>query len=432
MDEELLKHLATRELKQTILNEAKKVLCERNKIKGTYEATANPLSTTTSTNTSSTNAIHKSEEQGIKRHNSNDINSNDIDSSNDRDEIKQKDEEKEKRKHSSEELLLKENVDLQEEKKNCLYVKPTDINTSFFNLQEFANKYSETCKIYDLGCEAVEYDLLISFLNTFNNEMNYYFSYSNVEKPNEHNKSLLRKMAKVFIDKLIFYCTTPTVVFSERPNDTSGLFDTEIVKHVNNLFNQLERCGDIQDIFKNCIEDIFEAISNFQPNPDSLVSWISRQAFADLVKIIMGNSSKRAQLCIIYAVDLIKKKYEQLNFFQVDNMVVIIELIQYAVSVIADDKQELKTFLYKNEEWYEHLCELLQLLKNCQWSFLFKQLIVVQSFLYVKKRQHFNKNFNDWFNSRIEMTSIRNCSYSRWFKIEIPISMSLFRQFSNN
>lgn len=329
-------------------------------------------------------------------------------------------------------MLLIEKTDLPEQTKNGFYVKSNDINTSFFNLQEFATKYFETCKIYDFECEAVEYDLLLSFLDTFNNEMNYYFNYSNVDKSNEHNKSILYKMVKVFIDKLLFYCTTPTVVFSEHPNGTNGLFDTEIVKHVNNLFNQLERCGDIPDIFKNCIEDIFEAISNFQPNPDCLVSCISRQAFADLVKIIMGNSSKRAQLCIIYAVDLIKKKYAQLNYFQVDNIVVIIEIIQYAVSVIVDDKQELKTFIYKNEEWYEHLCELLQLLKNCQWPFLFKQLIVVQSFLYVKKRQHFNKNFNEWFNSRIEMASIRNCSYSRWFKIEIPISMSLFRQFPNS
>lgn len=66
-------------------------------------------------------------------------------------------------------------------------------------------------------------------------------------------------------------------------------------------------------------------------------------------------------------------------------------------------------------------------LKNCEWKIFLNQLIVIETFLCDKKRQNTQKTFNELHKQQVELSAIKNSSYSKWFKIELPLSMSLFK-----
>ncbi|KOB62043.1 hypothetical protein PFHG_03823 [Plasmodium falciparum HB3] len=283
-------------------------------------------------------------------------------------------------------------------------------NVAFFNLQDFCLKYSNTCKINDLNYENIEYELIISFISTFNNELKYQLKSHNMNKK-EHKEvdDMIHNMVKIFMDKLIYYCTNPIIFLMQR-NDSNSLFDKEIKNHINIFI--IEQHSDTNILIKNS---------------NDMASWISRQALVDLLKIIIDENENRNELCIIYSSDLIEKNYENLDFFQVDNVTVLIEIIQYAIIFLVEKKYEVKSFPLGNEEWFEHFKRLLISLKNCKWKIFLNQLIVMETFLYDKKREHLKKSFNELYKHQIELSSIKGNAYSRWCRREMPLSVSLFK-----
>ncbi|SOS80402.1 conserved Plasmodium protein, unknown function [Plasmodium sp. gorilla clade G1] len=300
-------------------------------------------------------------------------------------------------------------------------------NVAFFNLQDFCLKYSNTCKINDLNYENIEYELIISFISTFNNELKYQLKSHNMNKK-EHKEvdDMIHNMVKIFMDKLIYYCTNPIIFLMQR-NDSNSLFDKEIKNHINIFIKQVEQHSDTNILIKNCMNELLGKIFYFIPDPNDMASWISRQALVDLLKIIIDENENRNELCIIYASDLIEKNYENLDSFQVDNVTVLIEIIQYAIIFLVEKKYEVKSFPLGNEEWFEHFKRLLISLKNCKWKIFLNQLIVMETFLYDKKREHLKKSFNELYKHQIELSSIKGNAYSKWFKIEMPLSVSLFK-----
>ncbi|CRG95012.1 conserved Plasmodium protein, unknown function [Plasmodium gallinaceum] len=376
MDDEILKTLTDRELKKIILNEAKNILSQRK--------------------------LTESEKDGILQKNK-----------------------------SFESFFNIENTEKSEGKSEYNERKPTthekneyleNKNKNFFNLQDFSLKYSETCKINNLNYENIEYELIISFINTFNNELKYQLKLNNINKQEDKENNIIHKMVKIFMDKLIFYCTHP-IIFLSQNNNNNSLFEKEIISHIENFFKQLEETNDKDILFKNCLNEILKNIFNFKPN----LNWISRQAFVDLIKIIIEENIKRNELCVICTTDLIKKNFKNLDFFQVDNVVVLIEIVQYAIIFLVEKKYSMKNFSLKNEKWFEHFGDLLQLLKNSEWKIFLNQLIAIETFLYDKKRENIKKSFNELYKHKIEFASTKNSSYSRWFKIEMPLSINLFK-----
>ncbi|CRH01786.1 conserved Plasmodium protein, unknown function [Plasmodium relictum] len=381
MDEEILKTLTERELKKIILNEAKNILSQRK--------------------------FTKNEKDEIFQNNK----------------ITENFDNKQNEEKSGDKPGCDESELITYQKKEYSENK----NNNFFNLQDFSLKYSKTCEINNLNYENVEYELIISFINTFNNELKYQLKLNNINKHEDKENSIIHKMVNIFMDKLIFYCTHPIICLSQNNNNNNSLFDKEITTHIEIFFKQIEQNNDTDILFKNCLNQILKNIFNFKPNPDDMANWISRQAFVDLIKIIIEENIKRNELCIIYATDLIKKNYKNLDFFQVDNVVVLIEIIQYAIIFLVEKKYNMKNFSFKDEKWFEHFGDLLQLLKNSEWKIFLNQLIVIETFLYDKKRENVKKAFNELYKHKIEAASIKNSSYSKWFKIEMPLSISLFK-----
>ncbi|CAD2099252.1 conserved Plasmodium protein, unknown function [Plasmodium vinckei] len=331
MNEDILKALTNRELKKNILEKAQKVLSERKNI----------------INEKNTNLL-------------NDVKTNDsIPCCNEN--------------HGEYELGNKDNI------------SSDDKNIHFFNLQDFSLRYSKTCKINNLNYESIEYELLVSFMNTFNNKIKFHLKLNNNDMHEDKENCILHKMIKIF------------------------------------------KYEDFENLFKNCLTTILEKIFNFKPNADDMATWVSRQAFVDLVKIIIEKSAKRNEQCIIYTADIIKKNYTNLGFFQVDNVVVLIEIIQYAIINLSEHKYNEKCISFVNEKWFESLQDLMMTLKNCEWKIFLNQLIVIETFLCDKKRQNTKKSFNELHKQQVELSAIKNSSYSKWFKIELPLSMSLFK-----
>ncbi|ETW16886.1 hypothetical protein PFMALIP_04405 [Plasmodium falciparum MaliPS096_E11] len=283
-------------------------------------------------------------------------------------------------------------------------------NVAFFNLQDFCLKYSNTCKINDLNYENIEYELIISFISTFNNELKYQLKSHNMNKK-EHKEvdDMIHNMVKIFMDKLIYYCTNPIIFLMQR-NDSNSLFDKEIKNHINIFIKQVEQHSDTNILIKNCMNELLGKIFYFIPD-----------------RKILFLQKEYKYICIIYSSDLIEKNYENLDFFQVDNVTVLIEIIQYAIIFLVEKKYEVKSFPLGNEEWFEHFKRLLISLKNCKWKIFLNQLIVMETFLYDKKREHLKKSFNELYKHQIELSSIKGNAYSKWFKIEMPLSVSLFK-----
>ncbi|SCM05599.1 conserved Plasmodium protein, unknown function [Plasmodium chabaudi chabaudi] len=380
MNEDILKALTNRELKKTILEKAQKVLSERKNI--INEKSTNLLSVVkTNNNIPCCNEDHEEYEVGNK-----------------------------------------DNISLDD--KNNLTLENKNIH--FFNLQDFSLRYSKTCKINNLNYESIEYELLVSFMNTFNNKIKFHLKLNNNDMHEDKENCILHKMVKIFSDKLILCCTNPIIMFTQN-NDNNSLFDKEIISQVSAFFNQIEEYEDFENLFKNCLTTILEKIFNFKPNADDMATWVSRQAFVDLVKIIIEKSAKRNEQCIIYTADIIKKNYTNLGFFQVDNVVVLIEIIQYAIINLSEHKYNEKCVSFVNEKWFESLQDLMMTLKNCEWKIFLNQLVVIETFLCDKKRQNTKKTFNELHKQQVELSAIKNSSYSKWFKIELPLSMSLFK-----
>ncbi|KMZ98227.1 hypothetical protein PVNG_06608 [Plasmodium vivax North Korean] len=108
--------------------------------------------------------------------------------------------------------------------------------------------------------------------------------------------------------------------------------------------------------------------------------------------------------------DFIKERHAKLSFAQVDNVVLMIEIVQYAI-------------VYLSERKYN----TLHTLKNSEWKIFFYQLIVAETFLYEKKAENTNKEFNSYYKQQLEVWRLKNTSYSKWFKIEMPLSLSLLK-----
>ncbi|ETW33313.1 hypothetical protein PFTANZ_05968, partial [Plasmodium falciparum Tanzania (2000708)] len=169
-------------------------------------------------------------------------------------------------------------------------------NVAFFNLQDFCLKYSNTCKINDLNYENIEYELIISFISTFNNELKYQLKSHNMNKK-EHKEvdDMIHNMVKIFMDKLIYYCTNPIIFLMQR-NDSNSLFDKEIKNHINIFIKQVEQHSDTNILIKNCMNELLGKIFYFIPDPNDMASWISRQALVDLLKIIIDENENRNEL----------------------------------------------------------------------------------------------------------------------------------------
>ncbi|VWU51913.1 conserved protein, unknown function [Hepatocystis sp. ex Piliocolobus tephrosceles] len=296
--------------------------------------------------------------------------------------------------------------------------------TNFFTLQDFTNKYSKTCEMHNLNCDNVEYELLISFMNTFNNELKYQIKLNDNE---DKQNPILLKMVNIFMDKIILCCSNPTIFLAQNNNNNSSLLDNEMIVQIDNFLKQIEKNINEDVLFKTCLSVILDKIFDFKPDPDNMASWISRQAFVDLIKVMLDESTKRYELCITYIVNLIKNNCTNLTFFQVDNVVVLIEIIQYAIIFLSEKKHNSKYYSFTNEKWFEDFKDLLQALKEVEWKIYLNQLMAVETFLTKKKSENTKNVFNEIYKQQIELSALKNSSYSKWFKIELPLSMSLFK-----
>ncbi|KAI4836485.1 hypothetical protein MKS88_004282 [Plasmodium brasilianum] len=455
MDEEILNKLTSRELKRTILDKAKNILSERkstineNFEKSIHNGKLNNNSSSNDNNNSSnnensnssnnenSNSSNNENSNSSNNENSNSSNNENSNSSNNNSESKCNSNGQRDKKSYEEKSRREEFTSGAFEKKKYL----GNENKKFFNLQEFSLIYSKMvylnkienvhnkffCEINDLDYENIEYELLISFMNTFNNELKFQLKLNDNDKQEDKENCVLHKMAKIFIDKLIYYCSNPIIFLTQKDNNNNSLFDNEIIGQISSFFEQIEqnRNGDI--LFKICLSKILQQIFNFKPNPEDMASWISRQAFVVLVKILIDQDIKKHEQCITYTVELIKKNLSSLDFFQVDNVVVLIEIIQYAIIYLSENKYNTKNCSFNSESWFEDFGDLIKSLRSSEWKIFLNQLIVIETFLYDKKREGTKKVFNKLYRQQIELSAIKNCSYSKWFKIEMPLSMSLFK-----
>ncbi|SBS96460.1 conserved Plasmodium protein, unknown function [Plasmodium ovale curtisi] len=318
------------------------------------------------------------------------------------------------------------------EKTMCVSIEQKDISAeneskNFFNLQDFSFKYSKTCEIRNLDYENAEYELLISFMNTFNNELTFQLKLSRNDEQEGKENCVLHKMVKIFIDKLTLCCTNPILFLPKNSGDQStasnadndGLF---VKKKIIFSLEQIEQNSDADILFEMCFCEISDKIFHFKPDPNDMTSWISRQAFVELIKIIIGQSIKRYEQCnniekkrwgarIIYITDLIKKNHSSLSFFQVDNVVVLVEI---------------KYSSFEDDTWFAHFADLVHSLRSSDWKIFLNQLIVIETFLYNVKREKTKKAFNE-LHKQLELAASKNSTYSKWFKIQLPLSMSLFK-----
>ncbi|EUD67599.1 hypothetical protein C922_01784 [Plasmodium inui San Antonio 1] len=375
MDEQILKRLTSRELKRTILQKAKDILEER-------ERRPNDRNTDGKGNATTENeqCCDKNPEGEVAR-------ASDVD----RD------------------------------------APPDKEDNSFYSLCDFSCKYLNTCQMKMLNHSNVEYELVISFMRTFNSELKFQLNLTNAEDEEDKKNSVLHDMASLFTDKLICYCTSPMGVVVPNGDSDGGLLGDELLEQIRFFFKQIEEKSHENFLFNMCLRKIAECIFNFKPNPEDVASWISRQALADLVKALMSDNLKRYEQCIICMTDFIKERHAKLSFAQVDNVVLMIEIVQYAIVYLSERKYNTKCSSFVREEWFEHFTDLLQTLKNSEWKIFFHQLIVAETFLYEKKAENTNKEFNSYYKQQLEVWRLRNTSYSKWFKIEMPLSLSLLK-----
>lgn len=52
------------------------------------------------------------------------------------------------------------------------------------------------------------------------------------KKEHKEVDDMIHNMVKIFMDKLIYYCTNPIIFLMQR-NDSNSLFDKEIKNHIN-------------------------------------------------------------------------------------------------------------------------------------------------------------------------------------------------------
>ncbi|CAA9990035.1 conserved Plasmodium protein, unknown function [Plasmodium knowlesi strain H] len=298
---------------------------------------------------------------------------------------------------------------------------------SFYSLYEFSSKYLKMCKMNRLNHENIEYELIISFMRTFNNELKFQLNITSVDDQEDKKNSVLHQMANLFSDKLIYYCTTPMAVVVPHGDNESGLLGDELLEQIRFFFKQFEEKNHENFLFNMCLRKIAECIFSFKPNPEDVASWISRQALADLVKALLGENLRRYGQCIICMTDFIKERHAKLTLAQVDNVVLIIEIVQYAIVYLSERKYNTKCSSFVREEWFKHFTDLLHTLKNSVWKIFLDQLIVTETFLYEKKAENTNKEFNSYYKQHLEVWRLKNTSYSKWFKIEMPLSLSLLK-----
>ncbi|SCP05472.1 conserved Plasmodium protein, unknown function [Plasmodium ovale] len=313
------------------------------------------------------------------------------------------------------------------EKTMCVSIEQKDISAeneskNFFNLQDFSFKYSKTCEIRNLDYENAEYELLISFMNTFNNELTFQLKLSRNDEQEGKENCVLHKMVKIFIDKLTLCCTNPILFLPKNSGDQSTASNADN----DGLFEQIEQNSDADILFEMCFCEISDKIFHFKPDPNDMTSWISRQAFVELIKIIIGQSIKRYEQCIIYITDLIKKNHSSLSFFQVDNVVVLVEIVQHAIFCLSQRKYKTKYSSFEDDTWFAHFADLVHSLRSSDWKIFLNQLIVIETFLYNVKREKTKKAFNE-LHKQLELAASKNSTYSKWFKIQLPLSMSLFK-----
>ncbi|SBT00080.1 conserved Plasmodium protein, unknown function [Plasmodium malariae] len=291
MDEEILNKLTSRELKRTILDKAKNILSERkstineNFEKSIHNGKLNNNSSSNDNNNSSnnenSNSSNNENSNSSNNENSNSSNNENSNSSNNNSESKCNSNGQRDKKSYEEKSRREEFTSGAFEKKKYL----GNENKKFFNLQEFSLIYSkmvylnkienvhnkffvpEFCEINDLDYENIEYELLISFMNTFNNELKFQLKLNDNDKQEDKENCVLHKMAKIFIDKLIYYCSNPIIFLTQKDNNNNSLFDNEIIGQISSFF------------------------------AEDMASWISRQAFVVLVKILIDQDIKKHEQC---------------------------------------------------------------------------------------------------------------------------------------
>ncbi|CAG9473422.1 unnamed protein product [Plasmodium vivax] len=304
---------------------------------------------------------------------------------------------------------------------------PDKQDISFHSLQDFSCKYLKMCQVNMLNHANVEYELVISFMRTFNSELKFQLNLTSADDQGDEKNSVLHQMANLFADKLICYCTTPMAVVAPHGDSEGGLLGDELLEQIRFFFKQIEEKSHDNLLFNMCLGKIAECIFKFKPKAEEVASWISRQALADLVKALLGDNLKRYEQCIICMTDFIKERHAKLSFAQVDNVVLMIEIVQYAIVYLSERKYNTKCSSFVREEWFEHFTDLLHTLKNSEWKIFFYQLIVAETFLYEKKAENTNKEFNSYYKQQLEVWRLKNTSYSKWFKIEMPLSLSLLK-----
>ncbi|KJP89878.1 hypothetical protein AK88_00334 [Plasmodium fragile] len=304
---------------------------------------------------------------------------------------------------------------------------PDKQDNSYYSLHDFSCTYLKMCQMNMLKHTSVEYELVISFMRTFNSELKFQLNLTNADDQEDKKNSVLHQMANLFTDKLICYCTTPMAVVVPHGDSEGGLLGDELLEQIRFFFKQIEEKSHENFLFNMCLSKIVECIFNFKPNPEDVATWISRQALADLVKALLGDNLKRYEQCIICMTDFIKERHSKLSFAQVDNVVLMIEIVQYAIVYLSERKYNTKCSSFVREEWFKHFTDLLHTLKNSEWKIFFHQLIVAETFLYEKKAENTNKEFNSYYKQQLEVWRLKNTSYSKWFKIEMPLSLSLLK-----
>ncbi|GAW82277.1 hypothetical protein, conserved [Plasmodium gonderi] len=375
MDEEVLKRLTNRELKKTILEKAKHILDERK---------------------SNTNEQNKYDKKNTIIEN-------------------------------EEHCMGKHKLEMDTCSTVAREIFSDKENNPFYNIQDLSLKYLKMCEWNKLDYTNVEYELVISFMRTLNNELKYQLSLSNNENQEDKENSLLYQIAKMFIDKLIFYCTNPMACLTPNKNSDNILLGEELSAQILFFFKQIEENSHENFLLNICLSRIAESIFNFKPEPNEMASWVSRQALTDLIKILLGDSLKRYEQCIICLTDLIKQRHKKLSFMQVDNTVLIIEIIQYAIVYLSEQKYNTTYSSFEYEEWFKSFTDLLRTLKSSEWKIFFNQLIVAETFLYEKRAENTNKEFNNYYKQQLNIWRHKNTSYSKWFKIEMPFSLSLLK-----
>ncbi|KMZ98246.1 hypothetical protein PVNG_04856 [Plasmodium vivax North Korean] len=186
---------------------------------------------------------------------------------------------------------------------------PDKQDISFHSLQDFSCKYLKMCQVNMLNHANVEYELVISFMRTFNSgyaclpmhkhvrnarvcvshggsssactltlkphtqhthddtcaELKFQLNLTSADDQGDEKNSVLHQMANLFADKLICYCTTPMAVVAPHGDSEGGLLGDELLEQIRFFFKQIEEKSHDNLLFNMCLGKIAECIFKFKP-----------------------------------------------------------------------------------------------------------------------------------------------------------------------